>query len=226
MTIFVIFIAISAISYFVQANFQRKFKQYSKMPLQRSMNGTDVAIAMLHAHGIYDVKVQCTQGTLTDHYNPTNKTVNLSEGVARSNSIAAAAVAAHECGHAVQHAQGYAPLKLRSSLVPIVSFASTWVQWILLIGVILVEAFPQILMLGVVLFASSTVFSLVTLPVEINASMRAISWLNNSGITYGNNTGYAKDALRSAAYTYVVAALSSLATLFYYVMVLMSRSRD
>ncbi|MGN0213585.1 MAG: zinc metallopeptidase [Muribaculaceae bacterium] len=226
MTIFVIFIAISAISYFVQANFQRKFKQYSRMPLQRSMNGTDVAIAMLHAHGIYDVKVQCTQGTLTDHYNPTNKTVNLSEGVARSNSIAAAAVAAHECGHAVQHAQGYAPLKLRSSLVPIVSFASSWVQWILLAGILLIQVFPQVLLFGVILFAATTLFSFVTLPVEINASVRAINWLKHAGITYGESTVYAKDALKSAAYTYVIAALSSLATLFYYVMILLGRQRN
>ena len=140
--------------------------------------------------------------------------------------IAAAAVAAHECGHAVQHATNYTPLVLRSSLVPIVSFASSWVQWILLAGILLIQAYPQVLLFGVILFATTTLFSFVTLPVEINASMRAISWLKRAGITYGENTEYAKDALKSAAYTYVVAALSSLATLFYYAMILLGRQRD
>ena len=223
---YIIFILIAAVSFFVQNNFQRKFKKYSRLPLSRSMTGKEIAEKMLHDNGIYDVKVQCTNGILSDHYNPANKTVNLSQDVYATCSIAAAAVAAHECGHAVQHATNYTPLVLRSSLVPIVSFASSWVQWILLAGILLIQAYPQVLLFGVILFATTTLFSFVTLPVEINASMRAISWLKRAGITYGENTEYAKDALKSAAYTYVVAALSSLATLFYYAMILLGRQRD
>lgn len=226
MGIYIIFILIAGITYYVQSSFQNKFKRYSRIALGSYMTGKDVALKMLHDNGIYDVTVQCTSGMLTDHYNPANKTVNLSEGVYASNSIAAAAVAAHECGHAVQHATHYAPLSLRSALVPIVSFASTWVQWILLLGILMVQAFPQVLMLGIILFASTTLFSFITLPVEINASARALSWLKQSGIADGQYAGYAKDALKSAAYTYVVAALSSLATLFYYVMILLGRQRD
>ena len=223
---YLILILVAAVSFFVQNNFQRKFKKYSRLPLNRSMTGKDVAEKMLRDNGIYDVKVQCTGGALSDHYNPANKTVNLSQGVYSSNSIAAAAVAAHECGHAVQHATKYTPLVLRSSLVPIVSFASSWVQWILLAGILLIQVYPQVLLFGVILFATTTLFSFVTLPVEINASVRAIGWLKRAGITYGESTEYAKDALKSAAYTYVVAALSSLATLFYYVMILLGRQRD
>ena len=223
---YIIFILIAAVSFFVQNNFQRKFKKYSRLTLSRSMTGKEIAEKMLHDNGIYDVKVQCANGILSDHYNPANKTVNLSQDVYATCSIAAAAVAAHECGHAVQHATNYTPLVLRSSLVPIVSFASSWVQWILLAGILLIQAYPQVLLFGVILFATTTLFSFVTLPVEINASMRAISWLKRAGITYGENTEYAKDALKSAAYTYVVAALSSLATLFYYAMILLGRQRD
>ena len=223
---YIIFILIAAVSFFVQNNFQRKFKKYSRLPLSRSMTGKEIAEKMLHDNGIYDVKVQCANGILSDHYNPANKTVNLSQDVYATCSIAAAAVAAHACGHAVQHATNYTPLVLRSSLVPIVSFASSWVQWILLAGILLIQAYPQVLLFGVILFATTTLFSFVTLPVEINASMRAISWLKRAGITYGENTEYAKDALKSAAYTYVVAALSSLATLFYYAMILLGRQRD
>ena len=223
---YIIFILIAAVSFFVQNNFQRKFKKYSRLPLSRGMTGKEIAEKMLHDNGIYDVKVQCANGILSDHYNPANKTVNLSQDVYATCSIAAAAVAAHECGHAVQHATNYTPLVLRSSLVPIVSFASSWVQWILLAGILLIQAYPQVLLFGVILFATTTLFSFVTLPVEINASMRAISWLKRAGITYGENTEYAKDALKSAAYTYVVAALSSLATLFYYAMILLGRQRD
>ena len=223
---YIIFILIAAVSFFVQNNFQRKFKKYSRLPLSRSMTGKEIAEKMLHDNGIYDVEVQCANGILSDHYNPANKTVNLSQDVYATCSIAAAAVAAHECGHAVQHATNYTPLVLRSSLVPIVSFASSWVQWILLAGILLIQAYPQVLLFGVILFATTTLFSFVTLPVEINASMRAISWLKRAGITYGENTEYAKDALKSAAYTYVVAALSSLATLFYYAMILLGRQRD
>lgn len=222
---FILFIGIAIISYIVQANLQSKFKKYSKMPLDNGMTGRDIALKMLHDNGIYDVKVTSTPGTLTDHYNPTNNTVNLSEGVYNSCSIAAAAVAAHECGHAIQHARAYAPLKMRSALVPFVSFASSWMSWILLLGIITIQSFPQILLGGIVLFASTTLFSFVTLPVEIDASRRALAWLTSAGVTNIRNHSQATDALRSAAYTYVVAALSSLATLVYYILIY-TRSRD
>lgn len=224
-TYIILFIGIAILSYIVQANLQSKFKKYSKMPLGNGMTGRDIAIKMLHDNGIYDVAVTSTPGTLTDHYNPTNKTVNLSEGVYLSSSVAAAAVAAHECGHAVQHARAYAPLKMRSALVPFVSFASSWMTWILLIGIITVQSFPQILLGGIVLFASTTLFSFITLPVEIDASRRALAWLNSAGVTNISNHSEASSALRSAAYTYVVAALSSLATLIYYILIY-TRSRD
>jgi Zn-dependent membrane protease YugP len=187
------------------------------------MTGREVAEKMLHDNGIYDVKVTSTPGMLTDHYNPANKTVNLSEGVYGSNSIAAAAVAAHECGHAVQHARAYAPLKMRSALVPVVQFSSSIVSWVLLAGILMVETMPNILLIGIILFAATTLFSLITLPVEINASGRALAWLSRAGITNTFNHKAAEDALKSAAYTYVVAALSSLATLIYYVMIYMGR---
>ncbi|MBQ7362069.1 MAG: zinc metallopeptidase [Bacteroidaceae bacterium] len=221
----ILFLGIAILSYIVQANLQSKFKQFSKMPLDGGITGRDVAVKMLHDNGIYDVKVVSTAGTLTDHYNPANKTVNLSEGVYNSCSVAAAAVAAHECGHAVQHAQAYAPLKMRSALVPFVSFASSWMTWILLIGIITVQSFPQILLAGIVLFASTTLFSFITLPVEIDASKRALVWLSSAGITNSRNHSAASSALRSAAYTYVVAALSSLATLIYYILIY-TRSRE
>ena len=223
---YILFFVIAAVSYYVQYSFQNKFKKYSSKSLGVNMTGKDVAERMLRDYGVNDVKVTFTQGSLSDHYNPVNKTVNLSEAVFATNSIAAAAVAAHECGHAIQHATGYAPLQLRSKLVPVVSFASTWMQWILLIGILTISVFPQILTVGVALFACTTIFAFVTLPVEINASVRAVKWLEASGLTYGQTTNEAKDALKSAAYTYVVAALSSLATLFYYVMILVGRNRD
>ena len=181
------------------------------------MTGADVARKMLNDHGIYDVKVVATRGTLSDHYNPQTKTVALSEGVYGSNSVAAAAVAAHECGHAVQHAHGYAPVRMRSALVPVVSFASNIVQWVLLAGVLCIERFPMLLWFGIALFATTTLFSFVTLPVEVNASSRAISWLTQTGITDDKTRPMAIDALKWAAYTYVVAALGSLATLLYYI---------
>jgi hypothetical protein len=219
----IIFIGIAVVSFIVQQSLQSKFKKYSKIPLSNGMTGRDVAMQMLHDNGIYDVQVTSTQGHLTDHYNPANKTVNLSESVYASNSVAAAAVAAHECGHAVQHAHAYAPLTLRSKLVPAVSFASQWMQWLLLAGIIMVNSFPQLLLAGIVLFAMTTIFSFVTLPVEINASKRALVWLSSAGITNSYNQSQAEDALRSAAYTYVVAALGSLATLVYYIMIFMGR---
>ena len=219
----ILFLGIALVSFLVQQNLQSKFKVYSKMPLTGGITGREVAERMLRDHGIYDVKVISTPGELTDHFNPLNKTVNLSESVYASSSVAAAAVAAHECGHAVQHAVAYAPLKMRSALVPVVSFASSWMQWVLLAGVLLVNSFPQLLAIGIVLFASTTLFSFVTLPVELDASRRATVWLQRAGITSAHNHSAAVDALRSAAYTYVVAALGSLATLVYYVMIFMGR---
>ena len=219
----ILFIGIAVLSYLVQANLQSKFKKYSKIPLMNGMTGKEVAEKMLRDNGIYDVKVTSTPGMLTDHYNPANKTVNLSEGVYGSNSIAAAAVAAHECGHAVQHARMYAPLKMRSALVPIVQFSSSIVSWVLLAGILFVQRFPGLLLAGIILFATTTLFSFITLPVEINASQRALAWLSNAGITNVFNHKDAEGALKSAAYTYVVAAISSLATLIYYVMIYMGR---
>ena len=222
----ILFIGIAIVSFLVQANLQSKFKKYSRVPLASRLTGREVAEKMLHDNGIYNVSVTCVPGNLTDHFNPTNGTVNLSEGVYNSNSVAAAAVAAHECGHAVQHAYGYAPLRMRSALVPVVSFASTWVQWVLLAGIILVESFPGILLLGIALFAMTTLFSFMTLPVEIDASRHATAWLQRAGLTSAYDHPMAVAALRSAAYTYVVAALGSLATLVYYVMIFLGRSGD
>lgn len=222
----IIFIGVAILSWLVQWNLQRKFKKYSQILNSSGLTGAEVAMKMLHDNGLYDVQVTHVEGQLTDHYNPTNKTVNLSEGVYNSNSIMAAAVAAHECGHAVQHARAYAPLTLRSQLVPIVTFASQWVTWVILAGIFLLEVFPQLLLIGILLFATTTLFSFITLPVEIDASRRALVWLESAGMTNYTNHAYAKDALKSAAYTYVVAALSSLATLVYYIMIFMGRSRD
>ena len=217
----ILFIGIALLSYVVQSNLKRKMEKYSRMPV--SMTGREVAEKMLRDNGIYDVRIISTPGRLTDHYNPTDKTVNLSEDVYNRNSIAAASVAAHECGHAVQHAQAYAPLRMRSKLVPAVSFASNWVQWILLIGIFTIETFPQVMLGGILLFAMTTLFSFITLPVEIDASRRATNWLSHAGIVSASSYPMAVDALRSAAYTYVIAALSSLATLIYYLSIFMNR---
>ena len=219
----ILFLGVTILSWVVQANLQSKFKKYSQVPLNGGMTGREVAEKMLRDNGIYNVTVTCTPGHLTDHYNPTNGTVNLSESVYHSNSVAAAAVAAHECGHAVQHAVAYAPLQLRSALVPVVSFASNTVQWVLLAGILLVEVFPTLLLIGIGLFALTTLFSFVTLPVEIDASRRATQWLRSAGITSPYNHQMAVSALSSAAYTYVVAAIGSLATLLYYVMIFLGR---
>lgn len=223
----ILFIGIAILSYVVQSNLNSKFKKYSKIPIASGLSGREVAEKMLRDNGINNVTVTCTKGYLTDHYNPANGTVNLSEAVYNSRSVAAAAVAAHECGHAVQHAVAYAPLTMRSALVPVVSFASNWVQWVLLAGIILVHSMPGILLAGVVLFALTTLFSFITLPVEIDASRRATAWLLRACITSASEQPMAVSALKSAAYTYVVAALSSLATLAYYVMIFVGgRSRD
>lgn len=223
---YILFIAIALISYAVQANLNSKFKKFSNVRLSSGMTGREVAEKMLHDNGIYNVRVTSTPGYLTDHYNPTDATVNLSPDVYNGCSVAAAAVAAHECGHAVQHAVAYAPLTMRSALVPIVSFASSWVQWVLLAGIVLIQTMPSIMLIGIVLFALTTLFSFITLPVEIDASRRATAWLQNAGITSAYDHPMAVSALRSAAYTYVVAALSSLATLVYYVLIFMGNSRD
>lgn len=222
----IIFIGIAILSYIVQASLTSKFEKYSKVGLSNGMTGREVAEKMLRDNGIYDVRVISTPGMLTDHYNPSNKTVNLSEGVYSSCSVAAAAVAAHECGHAVQHARAYAPLRIRSALVPVVQFSSSIMSWVLLAGILMLNAFPQLLLIGICLFAMTTLFSFITLPVEIDASRRALVWLNNAGITNAYNHGQAKDALKSAAYTYVVAALGSLATLVYYIMIYLGRREE
>ena len=224
MSIWVIMIIVMVLSLLVQSMLQSRFNKYSKIPVANGMPGAEVAQKMLRDHGIYDVQVVSTQGTLTDHYNPQTKTVNLSESVYASRSIAAAAVAAHECGHAIQHAYGYAPLQMRSTLVPIVSFASNIVQWILLAGVIFLQSFPALIWIGIALFAMTTIFSFITLPVEINASVRAISWLEGAGVTDYHTRPMAIDALKWAAYTYVIAAVGSLATLLYYIGI--ARGRD
>lgn len=219
----ILFIGIALISYWVQSNLQNKFDRYSRMALSNGMTGREIAEKMLRDNGIYDVKVTSTPGMLTDHYNPTNKTVNLSEGVYNTCSVAAAAVAAHECGHAVQHARAYAPLQMRSALVPVVQFSSSIVQWVLLAGMFMIHSFPQLLLIGICLFAMTTLFSFITLPVEIDASRRALVWLSGAGVTNASNHRQAQDALKSAAYTYVVAALSSLATLVYYITIFTNR---
>lgn len=210
-------LAIMVLSFIIQQMLQSRFNKYSQVALPTGMTGAEVARKMLNDHGIYDVKVIPVNGMLTDHFNPQTKTVALSEGVYASRSVAAAAVAAHECGHAVQHALGYAPLRMRSALVPVVNFASNIVQWVLLAGVLLINSFPGLLWFGIFLFATTTLFSFITLPVEVNASSRAISWLAQTGITDSRTRPMAIDALKWAAYTYVIAALGSLATLFYYI---------
>ena len=225
----ILFIGTALASWLVSANMKSKFKKFSQIPLGNGMRGKDVAEKMLYDNGISNVKVISTSGSLTDHYNPLNKTVNLSESVYLSDSVAAAAVAAHECGHAVQHAKAYGPLAIRSTLVPVVSFASKWVMWILLGGMLLLgngSAYGEtVLLIGIGLFGATTVFSFITLPVEINASKRALAWLNSSGITNSFNHDKAEGALRAAAYTYVVAALTSLATLLYYIMIFLGGRR-
>lgn len=217
----ILFITIALVSWGVSALLDHRFKEYSQVSIP--FTGQQVAEKMLRDNGITDVQVTCTPGHLTDHYDPRTKTVNLSESVYHSANVAAAAVAAHECGHALQHAYAYAPLRMRTALVPMVSFASKWVTWLLLGGILLIEIFPQLLLLGVILYGLTTLFSFITLPVEINASTRAVAWLEQAGITDRQTTPMASSALRSAAYTYVVAALSSLGTLVYYILILVGR---
>jgi len=215
---------IALIGMLVQSKLKSKFEHYSKIPLKKGYTGAEVAQMMLEDNGITDVKVISTPGYLTDHYHPVKKTVNLSEPVYSSNSVAAIAVAAHECGHALQHAKGYKWLQLRSKLVPVVQFSSSMVQWILIAGILLVKSFPQLLLAGIILFALTVVFSFITLPVEYDASARAKRWLTTKGIVDEAESKGVADALKWAARTYVVAALSSLATLLYYLQIYNRRS--
>lgn len=222
-SIWLIFGVFMIVSWLIGQQLKSKFKAYSKIALNNYLSGKEIAEKMLNESGVYDVKVISVPGSLTDHYNPLTKTVNLSPEVYNGRHIAAAAVAAHECGHAVQHARSYSFLQIRTTLVPIVSFSSKWVQWILLAGILMLQSFPYLLLGGIILFALTTLFSFVTLPVEIDASRRALAWLSNSGVTNSITYPKAKDALKWAAYTYVVAALASLATLLYYIAIFTGR---
>ncbi len=223
MEIFIIFGVFMLLSWLVSSRLKSKFAKYSRIPLRSGLSGREVAEKMLRDSGVEGVRVISTPGKLTDHYNPANRTVNLSPEVYNGRSVAAAAVAAHECGHAVQHARAYAFLQMRSTLVPVISVSSRYMQWVLLAGILTVEAFPGILLAGIVMFAATTLFSFITLPVEFDATKRALAWLTNTGMTAGQEHAHAKDALKWAALTYVVAALASLATLLYYIMIFMGR---
>ena len=221
--IYGIVIVFMLLSWLVSWRLKSKFKQYSEIAFRGNLTGAEVAAKMLADNDINDVKVISVEGQLTDHYNPLDKTVNLSAEVYHGRSVAAAAVAAHECGHAVQHAHAYMWLGLRSRMVPALSVTSRYMQWILLAGVLTITVFPYLLLFGIVLFSLTTLFSFVTLPVEFDASNRALAWLDSSGITSSQEHEMAKDALKWAAMTYVVAALASLATLMYYVSLFLRR---
>ncbi|MBO7489650.1 MAG: zinc metallopeptidase [Bacteroidales bacterium] len=218
-TIWIIFGVLFVLSLIASNSVKSKFKKYSSIAMNYNLTGREVAERMLRDNDIHDVTVQTVGGTLTDHYNPVNKTLNLSKEVYYGTSVAAAAVAAHECGHAVQHATAYYWLGLRSKMVPAVNISSKFTPWILFAGILMVQKFPSLLLIGIILFAVTTLFSFITLPVEINASKRALVWLNTHNITTPDTHSYAESALRSAAYTYVISALTSLATLMYYLMI-------
>ena len=221
-------LVIGVMSYTVQKRFQKKFKRYAETPLSSGLTGKEVAERMLQENGIRDVSINVSEGTLTDHYNPGNRTINLSKDVYQGRSIASAAIAAHECGHAVQHATNYSFLQLRSALVPVVSVSNQYVPYLLIGGILGIWLFniPHILLAGIILFAASTVFSFVTLPVEFDATKRGLNWLETANITTGKEHEMAKDGLNAAAKTYVVAALASLLTLLYYIMIFMGFSGD
>lgn len=219
----ILMVVIFGASALVSWRLKSKFSEYSQIAFRGNFSGAEIANKMLSDNGITDVKIICVEGQLTDHYNPADKTVNLSSDVYHGRSVASAAVAAHECGHAVQHAKAYAWLGMRSALVPAVSFSSKYMQWILLAGILTINVFPFLLLAGIVLFAMTTIFSFVTLPVEFDASKRALNWLETSGVTTSQEHDLAYDALKWAAMTYVVAALGSLATLLYYVSIFMRR---
>lgn len=222
-SIWIVSLIFVGISMLVSMQLKGKFMRYSKMRLGSGLTGKEVAEKMLKENGIYDVAVTSSNGFLSDHYNPLNKTVNLSPDVYNGVSVAAAAVAAHECGHAVQHATSYRWLMLRSRLVPIVQFSSSMVQWILIGGILLIKVFPQLLLIGIILFALTTLFSVVTLPVEFDASKRALAWLQHTNVTNAQEYPQAKDALKWAAMTYVVAAIASLVTLVQYILIYSNR---
>lgn len=213
-------------SWLVSNRLKSKFEHYSKLTLRNGMYGAEIAEKMLADHGIRDVKVISTPGRLTDHYNPADKTVNLSEAVYNQRNAAAAAVAAHECGHAVQHAQAYEWLTMRSKLIPVVEIASNYMQWVLLAGILMLNTFPSLLLIGIILFAATTIFSIITLPVEYDASNRALAWLKNKNMLGQEEYAGAEDSLKWAARTYLVAALGSIATLLYYIMRYMGATRD
>jgi uncharacterized protein len=210
-------------SWIISARFNNRIKKYSKIPLNSGLTGRQVAERMLSENGIHDVKVTVSDGMLSDHYNPQTKTVSLSPDVYQGSHVAAAAIAAHECGHAVQHAMAYAPLQLRSALVPIVSYSSRIVTFVILGGILMINIFPGLMLAGIILFAITTIFSFITLPVEFNASSRAVAWLDTAYITSSEQSVFVKDALRLAAMTYVMAAIGSLVTLVYYIMIFMGR---
>lgn len=220
---YLILIGVMAVSWYVQWRLKSKFKQYSEVGLRNGMSGKEIAEKMLRDNGIYDVRVQSVEGVLTDHYNPTDKTVNLSSDVFYGRSVAAAAVSAHEVGHAVQHATAYSWLTFRSKMVPVLTVSSKYMSWIILAGVFMLESTPVPLAIGVALFALTTIFSFITLPVEYDASNRALAWIDRQGVVTQQEHGMAADALKWAARTYLVAAIGSLATLLYYLMILMGR---
>ena len=223
MNIWMIMIIVMALSFLVQQMLQSRFNKYSQVGIPSGMTGAQVAQKMLNDHGIYNVKVVPTKGMLTDHFNPQTMTVALSEGVYASRSVAAAAVAAHECGHAVQHARGYAALRMRSALVPVVNFASSIVQWVLLLGVLMINTFPGLLWFGIILFATTTLFSFITLPVEINASSRAMSHMESLGIIMEDEKRGARKVLSAAAMTYVASLAMAIMNL---IRILALRNRD
>jgi len=227
MGMFLLIVAIGIAGYAVQARLQSVFRKYSRVQFPGGLTGAEVAEKMLRDHRIYNVKVTHVQGHLTDHFNPKTMTVNLSDSVYSSNSVAAAAVAAHECGHAVQHARAYAPLTLRSQLVPLVQFASTAATWVILLGLVLLATTQNELLcwIGVAMIGMSAIFSIVTLPVEYNASARALEWLESSRTMQGVQLVQAREALSWAARTYLVAALSAIASVLYYVFLILGRRR-
>ncbi|MFD0977525.1 zinc metallopeptidase [Salinimicrobium gaetbulicola] len=225
---YLIAILIFIVSAYVSNKLKSKFKHYSKVHLQNGMSGREIAEKMLADNGIYDVKVISTPGRLTDHYNPSKKTINLSESVYTQRNAAAAAVAAHECGHAVQHAKAYSWLQMRSQLVPVVSVASRFSQWVIFGGLMLMATTAMgstILLIGIIMFAMGTLFSFITLPVEYDASKRALVWLESSNMLNAKEHEAAEDSLKWAARTYVVAAVGSLATLLYFLSIYMGGRR-
>ncbi|MDQ6478897.1 zinc metallopeptidase [Dyadobacter sp. LHD-138] len=220
---YLIIILVMGISFYVQWRLKSKFEEYSQVGLSNGMSGREIAEKMLRDSGIYDVRVVSVEGQLTDHYNPQDKTVNLSPDVFHGRSVSAAAVASHECGHAVQHATAYQWLKFRSQMVPFLSFSSRYMQWVILGGILLLQTTPIPLAIGVALFAATTLFSFITLPVEYDASNRALAWIQQNRVVNEREYVMAADALKWAARTYLVAAISSLATLVYYVSILLGR---